>query len=65
VDRIRHGQPELTELLKALSITTNDLEEYLEDERNYLDEINQEVTRDDTMISAEYVELLEKLSRAK
>jgi hypothetical protein len=65
VDRIRHGQPELIELLRTLGITTDDLERYLEDERDYLDEINQEDTRDDTMISAEYVELLEKLARAK
>jgi hypothetical protein len=51
--------------LKALRITTDDLEKYLEEEREYLEEVDREVIEDATLVSAEYAELLEKLAMAK
>jgi ABC-type transporter Mla subunit MlaD len=65
VDRIQHGQPELSALLHSLKITTDDLEQYLEEERDYLDQVIQEDIQDASSISAEYVELLKKLATAK
>jgi hypothetical protein len=41
------------------------LENFLEEEREYLEEVSREDTQDATLISAEYVELLEKLTIAK
>ena len=56
---------ELAELLKTLRLTSDNLEQYHEDERKYLNELTEETAEDETSVSAKYVELLEKLASAK
>jgi hypothetical protein len=65
VDQIRHGEHELAELMAITKTTPEMLEKYLDDERQYLERVTNDVEDDESSVSAQYVELLEKLATAK
>jgi hypothetical protein len=65
LDRIKNEQPQLDVFLKARKLKTVDLERYLDDERRYLDGVSQREGDTAIAVSAEYVQLLDKLASAE
>jgi hypothetical protein len=65
IDRITREEPQLQQLLTSLNLTTTDLENFLNDERRYLDGIGKESNDDEIAISAEYVQLIDQLASAE
>ena len=66
LERIATNTPQLNVLVQKLKLKQeNDIEEYLEEERRYLEEVVREEEHDEVTISAEYVTLLESLDTAK
>jgi iron-sulfur cluster repair protein YtfE (RIC family) len=63
LDRISTDGPRLKELFAELKIGPQQLQQYLESEREYLEK--RLYKEDDISISAEYITLLEKLQDAK
>jgi hypothetical protein len=65
LDWIKNKQPQLDGILKAWKLKTDDLERYLDDERRYLDGDQREGGYTAIAVSAEYVQLLDKLASAE
>jgi hypothetical protein len=64
-NRIKDEEPQLMAFLKSQKLMTDNLEAYLEDERQYLEHTQREWDDDITTISAQYVQLLDKFALAK
>jgi hypothetical protein len=63
--RIRTEQPQLTALCESHKLKPEDLERFLEEEREYLNGLNTKGNDDMISISAQYVQLVDKLASAQ
>ena len=63
--RIRTEQPQLEALCKSRNLKPDDLERFFEEEREYLNGVNRGGDGDMISISAEYVQLVDKLASAQ
>jgi hypothetical protein len=65
LSRIRTEQPQLEALCKSCNLKLDDLKRFLEEERVYLNGLHRGGDGDIISISAEYVQLVNKLASAQ
>ena len=65
LNRIKTEQLQLDTLLESQKLKPEDLERLLDEERQYLDGLTDVGEDDETSISAQYVQLLDKLRSAE